>query len=290
MGIDVQTNVTKKNISDITNIINKNTSYVSQVDTQTCTDINIGQVVIGGREACFVGPTNSTTQPVSISGTTITVNQTGQTNCKMDADLYVDSIDQNINQLKSDLNQFADTSFASKTGWLAAALTVQTNISDLKSTIKTNIDNISKNDIKQTCDQTASTYNQGTILLCADIEDSSITLNQNGLVTSTNQCSTTAILKAIFNNAALIEVAQKTDDKFKSQESGIGSLFGWLIILAVIIAVVVIIGIIIYAFSGSGSDDKSKQAKQEQQMAMFQALEKKGAAKPSSAAEHPDIL
>ena len=75
---------------------------------------------------------------------------------------------------------------------------------------------------------------------------------QNSAVTATSQCTSNSILNNFFNTTELQQFAQNTDNHFKSQQKGIGSLFGWIIAIVVGIVVIAIIFGIIFLFSGSG--------------------------------------
>ena len=85
--------------------------------------------------------------------------------------------------------------------------------------IQTRIDNISVNDINQSCTSyIGESYNLGTLDICADIIDSEIDLTQKSEITAISQCSNTAILNNFFNTSVLQQFAQNTDNHFSSTQ------------------------------------------------------------------------
>lgn len=254
MGINIQSSVTKSAVTSVTDIVNETITTLQQQATQGCNAINNINIVLGGKEFCGVA--------TSIKDSNFNVNQTGVINCTLKSEVYSNISQTTIDELKTKLEQEATKSFENKQGWLAVAASIQSSYTDFKGTIKNNIRNILSTTISNTCQQKADIYNTGTFTICADIEGSNFNINQNGSITTLNQCVTTSILTAIFNNSTLQDIAQKTDEKFASDQEGIGSLFKWLVVIAVIVAVVVIVGIIIYAAVGGFSskpEDKDKK-------------------------------
>lgn len=255
MGLNVQASATKQAIDSVTNIVNETTNSIQQTATNDCSAIQIASIIIGGKEFCGAATT--------VTDGNIELNQNNQVNCALKSSVYSNISTETLNDLKSKLEEEAKKSLESEQGWLAVASSFQLSKTELETTIINNIRNIDQTTINQTCNETARVYNEGRIIICADLQNTNVVINQNGALTSVNQCINTAILKAIFNNSTLQDIAQKTDEKFKSEEEGIGSLLGpfkWLIIGIVVIAALIIIGIILYLlFGGSKTAVKPEQ-------------------------------
>jgi hypothetical protein len=252
MGLNVQSSVTRDNINSIANIVNQTITSVQSQAIQNSDVIQISDIILGGVQFCGAAS--------SITNSSVTINQTGQINNRLDSNVYSNINITDLDTLKTNLDQEAKKSFDSDQGWLAIAASIQTSITDFQGTIINNIRNISQTDITNSCNQTSNIYNTGRLIICDDIQGSEIVVNQNGAVTALNQCVTTTILKQIFNTAELQDIAQKTDERFASQQEGLSTIFRWLIWAVVIIGVLIILGIILYLlFGGSKNAVKPEQ-------------------------------
>jgi hypothetical protein len=275
MGLNVQSSVTKNSINEVTNIVNKQVNTVAQRTRQTCDAANILNVQIGSLEQC--GATSTT-----ISGSTIQIQQEARDSCKINSNNNITITDQQLSTIKNDLKQLVQNQITNNQGFIPAAISLQSNVSISQTDINDNIDNISITDITQVCNNTVSSFNLGTLTICSDIVNSDIIIDQSADVYAVTQCTTTAIINNIFKTRDQRQVAQETDSKLASEQTGVTGLFRWLIIIAAIIAVVLIVGIIIFAVTGAfgGGDDKSKngtgnqdQSQELQQILLLRSLE-----------------
>ena len=243
MGINVQAAESINTLNDFTNVVNEQSNSVAQSATGTCISSNVENVIVGG-SLCAGN--------VNISGSTINIDQVNKNGCQLNVSNSVNITNQDYNQIKTAAQDFIKNQLESSQGWLAIGLNVQTSTSVSRDDIQNQIDNISVNNITQTCNSYIGSFNTGTLTLCADITNSTINVNQESQVTAVSQCVNTAILKNFFNTQELQEFAQNTDNYFKSQQKGIGSLFGWIVAIAAILAVVIIVGLILFfVFGGS---------------------------------------
>lgn len=282
MGLNVQSSVTKQAIESVTNIVNKNITEVQTTAQQRCATINIQSTTIGGPELCGAATV--------IKNSTININQTTMSACVLDSKVYADILSDQITNIQKELQQEVTKQLENKQGWLAFAVNIQTSVSNVETQIRDNIDNIVETTINNTCEQTSTAYNKGNLVICSDIIGSTINVDQNAYVTATLQCTTTAIIKAIFNTTELQNIAQQTDEHFASEQEGIGSLFKWLVPLIIAIVIILVIGVIIYfvVSGGSGDDGKSKQNKQIEQMMLMKSMS--GGSGGSSSSMNPALM
>ncbi len=257
MGLNIQSNVTKDSITAVSNIVNKQVNKVAQTTRSTCTAINIETINIGTLAECGV-------RSVTLSGVTINANQIAKGSCFINAKNNITITNQQLVAIKSDLQELVTTQIKNNQGFIPAAISLQSNVSISETQIRTNINQLSISDITQVCDNTVRSFNTRTLNICADITDSTIAINQSADSYAVTQCTTTGIINNIFKNAIERKVAQETDTKLASKQSGLTGLFTWLIVIAAIVAVVLIIGLILYFVFSSGGDKKKKDGDESQ--------------------------
>ena len=110
--------------------------------------------------------------------------------------------------------------------------------------------------------------------LCGVFSNTTFNFSQNAILTSFTSCINNTTINYISSNSLYNDIAQKTDNHFKSTQEGIGSLFRWIIIIVAIVAVLIIIGLIVFLiFSSSG---KSQPKDINKKRILEQELERKG--------------
>lgn len=239
MGFSIQSAKSKEVLNDLTQITNTTTNNVLQSASASCgSAINTFKLVIGGLEQCGA--------IVTIEDSTVTLNQTSVQGCNLNVSNQSTVTNQDYTDITTQIKQFIQQQLDSDQGWLSIGLSVQTGTSITKNDIQTRIDNITANDIEQSCNAyIGDSNNNNEVILCADVLNSTIDLSQQSTVTSVVQCSNKEVLNNFFNTVELQQFAQNTDQYFFSQQEGPISWLKYIIIGAIIIGVLLIIGAII---------------------------------------------
>lgn len=246
MGINVQATKTKQVLSDFTQVVNQTTNNVLQSTNASCTAANTAKLVVGGPQCA---------QAVTIEGSNINITQDSAAGCKINLTNGAQVTTQDYNDIKTASQQFIQNQLDSDQGWLAIGLSVQTSTNVTKEDIQNRINNISNTDLDQSCEATISTFNLGSLDICADIINSNINLTQDAQSTAIAQCTNTAIINNFFNTQVLQDFAQNTDNHFKSTQEGPLDLAKWLIYAAVIIVGLLIVAGIIFAIFYFASEE-----------------------------------
>jgi hypothetical protein len=264
-------------LSDFQSFINE-TNVNSSNNAQCISGAGNELSVTTGRGCDFVlGP-----------GSTFEINQISKANCTQIVNTNLDVTSQVKANITEKIQQYLEQRQSSKQGWLTLALNAQvqgaSNETELVTRIKNSVNSVSS----QVCDNTVNAYNAGTIDLCGIYgEDTNLIIDQNSVATAYQSCTMDVIIKAFQNDVVLQDVAQKVNQAQKSDQEGIGSLFKWLVVIAVILGVVIIVGIILYAvFGGFSSKPKEGEKKegekkeggmsQEELMLLLSAQKSKG--------------
>jgi len=272
MGLSVQSNVTKDSINEVTKIVNKQTNTIVSKSRSNCVNANIGEIDIGTVAECGVAST-------TITDTTVSITQANLNSCKLSADNNIQITNDELTTIKNQLNQLVNTQIKNNQGFIPAAISLQSNVSITAAEIHTNINNITTNTINTSCQNTVSNYNSGKLVICADIANSNIVIDQSSDIYAVTQCVTTAVLNNVFKTQVQREVVQQTDTELASKQTGVSGLFKWLIIIAVIIGVVLIVGIIILAVTGafsSGGDKKKGGSDNIEQLLLMSSMSHEG--------------
>ena len=216
-----------------------------------------------------------------LSGGTLNISQVSNASCQqiVNQNLDVESeVKANINR---NIQQYLEQKQSSKQGWLTLAINAQvqgaSNATELITKIQNNVNVVPS----QVCKNTVTSYNAANIDLCG-IYDNNATINiqQNTVAAAYQSCTMDIIIKAFQNDVVLTDVAQRVNQQQTSDQEGIGSLFKWLVVIAVIVAVVAIVGIVIYAavggFSSKPDDKKKGGISKEMQLMMLASKGKEG--------------
>jgi hypothetical protein len=251
MGFNIQSTYTQDTINEVTDIVNQQVTTNKQNVKQDCNSFNLAKVELGGLAQCGV-------DSITIKGVNVTIDQIGKSTCKIDATNNITVTQTQLDQIKDKLSQKVQNDIQNKQGWLAVATDIQSSVSITEAQILNDIKNIQITDIEQTCNNSINQYNQGEILICANVVDSNIAIDQSTDVYAVTQCVTTGILTSLMKDKVFSDVAQETDNKLSSKQEGISSLFIWIFAIIGILLFLAFIGLIIYAVSG-GSSSKPKE-------------------------------
>ena len=192
-----------------------------------------------------------------LEGSTITANQTAISTCT-NVTKTTETITSKVQSaISKNIQAFLTEQQNSKQGWLALALNAQVINAKTRVELGNTIIQAVNSQTTQICDTTADSYNDKNVVLCGVYTNDNINLGQIAISTGYVSCTIDLMITAWQNNKILTDVALKTFTGQLSKDLGIGSLFGWLIVIAIAVVIIIVIGAVIYLISPSGNKENS---------------------------------
>ena len=268
---NIQANVTRQTLSDFNNFSNTSVNNDFSEALNNCVTTNVLNVAFGSFP-------NGQSCVLDAQGATINITQTADSNCTFDNRQTQNVLADFKTTIKNYLTQFINADLQNKQGWFATAFSFQINDASNTEEVVNNVTNTISDDVRDICRNNIAANNMGTVTVCGALQNSTINYAQDAFSTATVSCISDVVTKAFTSNAALNEMYQKTDAKFASEQSGVGSLFAWLrwiILAAVILAVVIIIGVVLYLIFGGHGGKKGPDEQAQKKQILESALERK---------------
>jgi len=195
-----------------------------------------------------------------LSGGSLDVTQVSNASCQQIVNTNLDVEGQVKTNINNNIEQYLAQQQSSEQGWLTLALNAQVQGATNQTELVTRIKNAVTSTSSQVCQNTVTSYNAAVLDLCGVYDNGAVVnISQNSVAGAYQSCTMDVLVKAFQNDTVLTTVAQAVNQQQTSQQSGIDSLFRWLVIIAAIVAVVVIIGIIIYAVVGGFGGGKKPE-------------------------------
>lgn len=253
MAFSFNSNTVRNFVSAYTNFMNTRVSENINKGLSNCRAGNLGTVSIGG-PGCG---------KVKVSGSDISVLQNAKASCNLssqnESQLYTDIQSSVAKQIEDFVNQ-KSTSVQDFLAVGAAAFNV--NQTDFQKTLSTTITNAIREQTTNICQGDFSATNNGTLALCADIENSKVLLSQDASVTAITSCVNRILSEAVTKNAELNALLTKVDQYTASEQKGLGGLLKWFIVggivAGVIIIVIMIIWLVLKSKSGGGGGGSTR--------------------------------
>lgn len=186
-------------------------------------------------------------------GTTITFEQKASSMCTNYTKQTKTITSQVQDSISTTIQAFLKEQQDSKQGWLTLALSAQVENAKTRVELGNTIIQKVKSTTTQICNTTADSYNSSNVVLCGVYTNDNININQIAISNAYVSCTVDLMITAWQNDATLTDVALKTFTGQASKQLGIGSLFGWLVVIAIAVVIIVVIFGLIYLLSPGGN-------------------------------------
>lgn len=258
MGINISNQNVQDTINSLTKIVNNTSNSVFQSSSVGCASgvnlsVNVGVYpVISG-----TGVNQTISYPPCVPQTVIDgdiiVSQFASGSCSLTGGITNTLNASYTANLKQNIQDWIEQQVQQRNGFIAAAI-------DIANTQKITTENISQmiandvsNNISQKCDAFVQASTSGTINICALVKKD-IIVNQSAIATNITTCLTNNIVTAITNDTVITDIINKTVQKTKQDNQGLGDLARYFIIGAVVIVVIgIIAAALFYIFGNKGS-------------------------------------
>lgn len=231
---NVQVNETRQILSDYTKIVNDVVNSVYNTAISQCTAGNTLSIQTGGVDC-----------PFEFTNGTFNIFQVAGTNCTLTSSNISQLGTTLKNEIQNKTQQFLEQQSQNEQGWLAVALSLQINQATNVTEITNQIFNSINNNIINSCSSVSNALNTGQLKLCGVYNGATFNINQNATVTALTSCVNQAVINTFVNNPVLNDLVQKTEQKLKSKQEGIGALT-WVLLAGAVFLVVAIIAFIIF--------------------------------------------
>ena len=177
--------------------------------------------------------------PIAIGGN-VNISQAQSSNFTVTSE-NLQNVTNNVKtHLASSLNSWITNNLQSYNGWLSFALSAQVAGSNTQDDIVNMIVNSISNNATQACSTQLITQNGINLTLCANVTGN-VDVDQNTAITASESCINKQIANTIISNSVINSIVQQTNNHFLAQNQGLGDIFYYIIIAAVIIFIFLVI-------------------------------------------------
>jgi hypothetical protein len=241
-----QSNVSIQALKELTDIVNTSVTDIVSNSISNCNANNILTLVIGG-----IPTLDGKVDPcqTDFEGR-ISLGQTAAAKCTLNATNINTVTSQFSSDISTAITQAAQQQGSSIQGWLATAVSIQSNVGISKTEIINKLTSYISTNITNNCSNVAAASNEGRVYVCGKYKGD-FDWNQNASVTSLTSCINQTITQAFTDTTVLGTVAQSTDQALVNQQSGVGSFLVWIAVIIGAFVVLGIIGFVIYLIYSS---------------------------------------
>uniref|UniRef100_A0A6C0IZF8 Uncharacterized protein n=1 Tax=viral metagenome TaxID=1070528 RepID=A0A6C0IZF8_9ZZZZ len=249
MALAFQSNTINNFLSTFTSFMNSQVSEVVNKSLTNCSAMNVANVMLGDPPG--------TPEPrcrAKVSDSQFNILQKARAICNLSVENQTQLTSDIKNGVENNIAQLMQQNNKAVQDFLAlGAATFNVNRADFSTTITNEFVNAIRQTSTNICQSIFQATNNGSFILCGDLTNTTINLDQDATVTALTSCINKVLQSATSQGTALNKILTQMDQYQSTEQKGVGSALMWIAIIGGIILLLLIVGAVIWFFLQRGS-------------------------------------